>query len=152
MTALLDQLRICCLRRLVIGLIALCLPLQGWSIAASRGAGLAHVHSGSAAGQSSAASADEPEPSHHHGSEHHHAHAEHHEHADDDESVIFIDDGGVDSGPAQAVAAQRTLADIDIPLASPRPAFTGGTATPLPEAAPARFRSHIGEPLERPPR
>lgn len=151
MTALLEQLRTGCLRRLVIGLIALCLPLQGWSIAASRGAGLAHVHAGPAAGQTSSASADESDPSHDHGSEHHHAGAEHHEHAAGDDSVIFIDDGS-DAAPAQAVAAQRIPTDIDIPLASPPSAFTDGTATPLPRAAPARFRSHIGEPLERPPR
>lgn len=113
-------------------LVVLCIPLQGFGVALARISGTAHFHVATGDGHD------------HHGS------VEHHHHDAEDDSVVHIDDG-LALKDLPVVASTRVL-DVE-PMPHARAAAAPAAAiAAAPDHPAGAFESHVGEPLERPPR
>ena len=128
--------------RLLLWLLVLCMPLQGFGVAWARLSGALHFH----------VAIDDDAMEHAHDEGHQHASVEQHHHDAEDDSVVHVDDG---NGPAlntlPVIASTRVL-DIDgMPhaFAAATPVLAAGAVADVPVRA---FRSFVAEPPERPPR
>lgn len=90
--------------RLLLSLLMLCIPLQGFGVALTRMAGTAHFHAAVAADHD------------HDGAHHRHDTIEHHHHDADDDSVVVVEETPFVSGLKAVIASIRAL-DVE-PIAS----------------------------------
>lgn len=136
--------------RLTIWLLVLCVPAQGFGIAMSRASGPGHFH----LAETASSHDDVHDHDHDHDAGHHHPHSliEHHQHDAGDSSVVIVEDDRGAATETTGTASQRVVADIETILPSPGAIAVAPAALREREAAPRRFDSHVGDPLERPPR
>lgn len=135
----------CLSARLLLSLLVVCLPLQGWGVALARVAGAAHYHQ-------AIAGDDEGDHGHAHGHGHHHDAIEHHRHDADDDGVVVVTDDARFASDVKSIAQSIRVLDVE-----PMPGlFTATPPAPRPGAAPCQrataFTSHVVGVPERPPR
>lgn len=163
--------------RWVLCVLACCLAFQGWTLSVERASGRAHVHldaPGSAAPSPNTASGARtladldghryapeiasdhdaaPSPIHrahdHHGD---HSTLAHHDHDAEAVGIVYVaeDDGATTLNPHPALA--RGVHDLDVVMNTFGVPSGAEMAADWAKAASPAFVSHVGGPLERPPR